>query len=175
MNEPTTYQGADVSALLAITTLSGLVEAIIDAGERLDRELFVPASGSWFSPRTWVYNREGRDRNRCQVCDAGAVLAACGMTYRTNFVFPKAYVPGEQELHYRLSALDYLRSGMWSSAASSMDIVLTIPQRAVLNDLDKPEWSSFGRHHDTTCWEDFDAHVTDLRDRVLPVLEHLAL
>ena len=175
--EPTTYMETDVSSLLAITTLSGLVRAAIDSGRRLDPARFVPMAGSWFPPRfPDAYPDDPRGR-KCQVCDAGAVLAGlCGMPHRTAFAFPPR--PDHPRLHDTLSALDDLRVGNWTRAAARIDVELSSEQRDALYLLERPAAPSFGHcgiDGDIRSWMDYDRHIADLDARVLPELQRLGL
>ena len=172
MTDEHTCYGVDASPLLAIKTLSGLVEAIVDAGAKLDRDLYLPYASDWHIPDD--------ELKRCRVCDAGAVLATlCKLPAETRI----GSMATMDEFDQRLCAMDYIRHGEYETAAEAIE--LDIPNNAciALCKIDPPlhsDWSSQVLSWRTPegiahIWEMFDLHIYDLRDRVLPALQALDL
>ena len=168
------HPNLDLRPLHAIRTLSHAARVVVDAAAWLDRTVYTPESGSWHHPVLENDDIPGL----CIVCDGGAVLAHLGATVSENCSPMDVSSAIEDRLNYRivgvLHAIDHMRSGLYVSAIRQMSISLTSEQEVELFALRRPVYSAY------TCeaedpWGDFDDHIADLRDRVIPALEALGL
>ena len=184
MQDTTTYRGADVGALFKLDKLSDAVAAIIEAADHLDRDDYLPYSGEWHAP---LYDSTGEERQDvCLVCDAGAVLAHVGLDRNAELHAGDGDGEVPRDVFRVMTAFDSIRTGEWNSAAEDLGIRLTGAQQAQLlaiNAPQQPSWSpeylstgrTFGDEHRKALWENFNAHITDLRHRVLPQLRDMGL
>ena len=172
MNEKR-FMGTDVTPLLAITTLSGLVSAIVHAGQTINRDDYLPYAYDWHAPNNEI--------NRVEVCDAGAVLATlCHLSSETHVVITNEEF--EHPVKVYLDAIERIRIGNFHSAAAFVHIELTLAQNDVLDRIEPPRNPNWTYHAEwgtpesiEESWDNFDLHITDLRDRVLPALKALGL
>ena len=172
MTERKIYMGVDMSPLLAINTLSGLVEAIVHAGENIDRTTHYPDAHDWHVPDEAL--------GLCRVCDAGAVLAVlCSLPPSTLM---SGVIENRSILETRMFAMDRIRKGEFMAATECLNIGLTFVQDENLwriNSPHAPHWIPdplLGTQEKTnSAWTKFDLHIADLRDRVLPTLKALGL
>ncbi|MCY4431131.1 MAG: hypothetical protein OXC11_12170 [Rhodospirillales bacterium] len=161
--------------LAAITKLSELVTLAVNDARGLDRTVYVPRYNEWHGRR---YVFDGDDHRliqeaKCAVCLAGAVIAGRELAGIQQTICPSDVADsyGDYRLYRRLMALDSVRLGNFYAAAQQMidsrnePIALDCRLAEALRAIDAPPAATF----DT--WSEFEQHLTDLEQRVIPALE----
>ena len=135
-------------------TLSGLLELAISEGRALDRDKYIANSMNWHA--------EHNDQS-CSVCLAGFVIAR--KMHPTNPQY------ATYDTWNKLLALDYMRHGIFKTAAAYLKIDLTPGQYSALRDL---QLQFDNTHCRFRTWEEADKHMAAL-EPYIEKLEKLGL
>lgn len=138
-------------------TMSGLIRAMDEAQQHLDRRHYLPSGSYWV--RTLPYEA---DKGHCRICDAGVLMATLAdrlqIPIAGRAIYPSFF---PSPISDALRALDAMRRGEWWAAAQWLDLSngLDLDDEAWLEELPPPVHVNF------LGWRQFALHRRSLLRR----------
>ena len=161
--------------------MSELIRLAVTDGRALDRELYTPHCLSWHSPTDFfsANGNQGKVDTICEICLAGAVIAGTlGADPKNRWLVADMLDGDDRERgwYWALSALDEIRKGNYTIAASRLGLV---PKDATeAGELIQRLLILENNHNNASFafydWRRFDRHLASLEE-LAPKLESLGL